>query len=168
MTATRATVNESLVTARGYELLREELAKLQSLGRRQMSERLSQVRQDARFDDSSALSGALEEQAQLESRIATLEGRLATAQIAQPTRDGSAGVGSSVCVRHLDSDQVVEYELVGAIDPGIGDGRVSIVAPVGRALLGCRAGAVVEVIAPRGVIALEILSVRSQRLTLAA
>ena len=129
MTAMRATVNESLVTARGYELLREELARLRSLGRRQMSERLRQVRQDARFEDSSALSGALEEQAQLESRIAALEGRLATAQIAQPMRDGSAGVGSSVCVRHLDTDQVVEYELVGAIDPGIGDGRVSLVAP---------------------------------------
>jgi transcription elongation factor GreA len=168
MTETPATVNESLITEQGYALLGAELERLRSDGRRQMGERLWQVRQDGRFGDNPALSDLFEEQAQLETRIATLEAQLATAQIARPTRDGRAGVGSSVRVRHLDNDQVVEYELVGAIDPGIGDGRVSLLAPVGQALVGRRAGAVVEVIAPRGVLALEILSVRSPRLRQAA
>ena len=139
MTAKEATGNESLVTAEGYELLTEELERLRTGGRQRMSERLRHLRQDAHLDDNAAANDALEDQAMLESRIATLERQLATAQIAQPPCDGSAGVGSSVCVRHLDDDQVAEYELVGAIDPGIGDGRVSLAAPVGRALVGRRA-----------------------------
>ncbi|MGH2999530.1 MAG: GreA/GreB family elongation factor [Gaiellaceae bacterium] len=50
----------------------------------------------------------------------------------------------------------------------MGDGRVSVVAPVGQALVGRRAGALVAASAPRGVLALEILSVRSSRLRRAA
>jgi transcription elongation factor GreA len=156
---TPSTVDASLVTAQGYALLGDELERLRSIGRREVSERLHQVRQDGHLGDNPALTGVFEEQAQLEARIATLEARLVAARIARPPRDGSVGVGSSVRVRRLDNDQVVEYELVGAIDPGTGDGRVSIAAPVGQALVGCRAGALVEVTAPRGVLALEILSV---------
>ncbi len=165
---TPATVDESLITAEGYALLSAELERLRSHGRPELSERLHQARQDGHLSDNRALTDAFEEQAQLEARIATLERQLATARIAPPTPDGRVGVGSSVCVRHLDNDQVVDYELVGAIDPCIGDGRVSVVAPVGQALVGRRAGALVAVSAPRGVLTLEILSVRPARLRQAA
>jgi transcription elongation factor GreA len=157
------TIEESLVTARGYQLLEDELTRLRSDGRRQMSERLRQAREDGRPDDNPALGDLFEEQAQLETRIATLEAQLASAQIAPPASRGRAGVGSAVRVRHLDDDQVAEYELVGVIEPDVGNGRVSLAAPVGRALVGCRAGARVEVVAPGGVLGLEILSVRSSR-----
>jgi transcription elongation factor GreA len=157
------TIEESLVTARGYQLLEDELERLRSDGRRQISERLRQVREDGDPAENPALADLFEEQAQMEARIATLEGQLATAQIATATPRGRAGVGSAVRVRHLDNNRVVEYELVGAIDPDVGNGRVSLAAPVGQALVGCRAGARVEVVVPRGVLDLEILSVRSPR-----
>jgi transcription elongation factor GreA len=155
-----ATVDESLVTAQGHKLLSDELAKLRLHGRRDLSERLQRARQDGHLGDNPALDDALAEQAQLEARIATLEAQLGAARIAEPPVDGSVGVGSSVRVRHLDSDRVAEYELVGVIDPGIGDRRISLAAPVGQALVGRRAGARVDVIAPRGVLALEILHVQ--------
>jgi transcription elongation factor GreA len=155
-----ATVDESLVTAQGYELLSRELERLRSEGRRELGERLQQAREDGHLDDNPAFDDAVAEQAQLEARIATLEAQLAAARIAEPPRDGSVGVGSSVRVRHLDSDRVAEYELVGVFDPGIGNGRISLAAPAGRALVGRRAGARVDVVAPRGVLALEILHVQ--------
>jgi transcription elongation factor GreA len=102
----------------------------------------------------------LEEHAQLELRIATLDGRLAAAKIAAPPVDGSAGVGSSVRGRHLYTNEVAEYELVGAIESNVGNGRISVGAPVGRALVGRRAGALVEVATPCGTLALELLGVR--------
>jgi transcription elongation factor GreA len=153
-----------LVTAGGYEELRQELLDLTSNGRRRMAERLREARLDGDIADNPALLELLEEQVQLESRIAALSGNLAAAQIAAPPADGRAGVGSSVRVRHLDSGDVAEYELVGALEPGVGARRVSVSAPVGRALLGRRPGSLVEVTAPRGVLALEILSVRHGRL----
>jgi transcription elongation factor GreA len=69
-----------------------------------------------------------------------------------------------VLVRHLDNGDIAEYELVGTIEPGVGARRVSVRAPVGRALLGHRAGALVEVTAPGGTLALEVLSVRHRPL----
>jgi transcription elongation factor GreA len=155
-----APVDESLITAQGYELLRAELERLQTDGRRDVGARLLDARHDGPLGDNPALAAVLEEQEQLETRIAALEAQLAVARVARPTRDGSAGVGSSVRVRHLHNDEVAEYELVGVSDPGIGDGRVSVAAPVGRALAGRRAGARIEVSVPRGLLALEILSVQ--------
>jgi transcription elongation factor GreA len=63
-----------------------------------------------------------------------------------------------VCDR---AGEFAEYELVGVIEPNVGNGRVSVAAPVGRALFGRKAGETVEVKAPKGRIALEILSVQS-------
>jgi len=100
------------------------------------------------------------EQVQLERRIMVLEGQLAAAEIGVPAADGAAGIGSFVRVRDLQTGDVAEYELVGPIESKLGNGRVSVSAPVGRALFRQGAGTVVEVETPRGTLGLKILSVR--------
>jgi transcription elongation factor GreA len=151
--------DDLLVTAEGYERLCSELESLRSEGRRVMSERLREARADGHLEDNPALFDVLEEQAQLERRIATLEARLAAARIAEPNGDGSAGIGSSVRLRDLETRELVEYEVVGAIEGNVGRGRVSIEAPVGRALLGAAAGDIVTVACPRGELRFEVVSV---------
>jgi transcription elongation factor GreA len=152
-------LDDLLVTAEGYELLCSELETLRSEGRRAMSERLREARADGHLEDNLALFDLLEEQAQLERRVAALEARLAAARIAEPNGDGSAGIGSSVRLRDLETSELVEYELVGAIEGNVGQGRVSIEAPVGRALLGAAAGDVVTVACPLGELRLEVVDV---------
>jgi transcription elongation factor GreA len=148
-----------LVTAEGYERLCSELETLRSEGRRTMTERLREARADGHLEDNPALFDVLEEQAQLERRIATLEARLASARVAEPNGDGSAGIGSSVRLRDLETSELFEYGVVGAIEGNVGDGRVSVEAPVGRALLGAAAGDIVTVACPRGELRLEVMSV---------
>jgi transcription elongation factor GreA len=152
-------LDDLLVTAEGYERLRRELETLRSEGLRAMSERLREARADGHLEDNPALFDLLEEQAQLERRIATLETRLAAARIAEPNGDGSAGIGSSVRLRDLDTSELFQYELVGAIEGNAGQGRVSVEAPVGGALLGASAGDIVTVTCPRGELRLEVMSV---------
>jgi transcription elongation factor GreA len=151
--------DDLLVTAEGYERLCSELETLRSEGRRVMSERLREARADGHLEDNPALFDLLEEQTQLERRIATLEARLAAARIAEPNGDGSAGIGSSVRLRDLETNELFEYELVGAIEGNVGQGRVSVEAPVGRALLGAAAGDIVTVACPRGDLRFEVMSV---------
>jgi transcription elongation factor GreA len=158
VTATPA-VDDLLVTAEGYERLCAELESIRTEGRRAMSERLLEARADGHLEDNRALFEVLEEQAQLERRIATLEARLAAARIAEPNGDGTAGIGSFVRLRDLDTSEVVEHELVGAIEGDIQQGRVSVEAPVGRALLGAAAGDIVTVVSPRGGLRLEVIGV---------
>ena len=156
---TAPAVDELLITAEGYERLCSELEKLRTEGRRAMSQRLRNARADGHLEDNPALFDALEEQAQLERRIATLVARLAAARIAEPNGDGRAGIGSSIRLRDLQTNEPLEYKLVGAIEGNGGQGRVSIDAPVGRALLGAAAGEIVAVACPRGELRFEVIGV---------
>ena len=64
-------------------------------------------------------------------------------------------------VRDVETGETAEYELVGAVEADVGNGRVSVAAPVGKALVGRRKGDVVEVATPRGSLAFEVLRVRA-------
>jgi transcription elongation factor GreA len=150
-----------LISADGYTQRCRELDLLRTEARSALAERLSDARRDGHLDDNPALYDLFEEQARLERRIALLEAQLAIAEIVAPADDGLAGIGSIVSVRD-DTGTSGEYELVGPLESDIGSGRMSIEAPVGRALLGRSAGEVVGVETPRGTLAVEILQVRSQ------
>ena len=109
------------------------------------------------------LYDVLEEQAQLERRIATLEAQVAVARVVEPAADGTAGIGSQVCVRDVETGEVEAYELVSAVEADLANGRLSIGAPVGRAVAGRRRGDIVEFETPRGRRRLEILDVGTAR-----
>jgi transcription elongation factor GreA len=160
-------VDSMLLTAEGYRRLCEELETLRGEGRRSAIARLREARADGHLDDNAGLLDALEEQAQLERRIATLEARLASARVAEPNGDGSAGIGSSVLLRELETGELVTYELVGPGEANLGESRVSVDAPVGRALLGAVAGHTVAVACPGGEVKLQVVEVvagdRSER-----
>lgn len=148
-----------LVTAAGYERLRAELELMTTKERSELTEQLRQVRLNGDLADNAAVYEALEEQAQLEQRIAILQAQLASAEIVVPADDGTASLGTRVRIRDLGSGDEVAYELVGTIDADPANGRLSVEAPVGRALVGQRAGAIVEVETPRGTSRFEVLGV---------
>ena len=149
-----------LVTAEGHDQLRRELDALGTVRRAELTEQIRETRMDS-DPDNPALYELLEAQAQLEQRIAVLQAQLAAARVVEPTSNGAAAIGSRVRVRHDDSGEVAEYELVGPIESDALSGRISVSAPVGRALVGARRGETVEVETPRGAMQLEILSVRA-------
>jgi len=149
---------------RGGDQAAAELERLRTNGRVEMSERLREAREDGDLANNPALYELLEEQVQLERRIAILEGQLAAAEIVIPIPEGAASIGSFVRVRDGQAGDLAEYELVGPIEADIANGRVSVDAPVGRALVGQGAGAVVDVETPSGKLGLKILSVRTPEL----
>jgi transcription elongation factor GreA len=128
-----------LITAEGYEQRCRELDRLRNDERQRLSDLLRDARGDGVLDDNPVLVDLLDDHAQLERRIATLEARLAAADMA--------------------TGEVFEYQLVGPIEGDPTNGRVSISAPVGRALIGQRSGALVEVATPRGRVTLDVLEV---------
>lgn len=154
-----ASTDELLITPAGDEQLRAELETLIGEGRRAITARLREARSDGHLDDNPALHDVLEEQVQLERRIAILDRQLAGARIAEPSRDGRVGIGSRVRLRDLDTGELVAYELVGVLEGNVGRGRVSVAAPVGQALAGAAAGDAVTVACPRGTLRFEVVSV---------
>jgi len=154
-------VDDVTITAEGFEQLCAELETLRTDGRREMTERLREARDDAHAEDTPALFDAFEDQAQLEQRIAVLEHNLGAARIAKPSGNGAAGIGSVVRLRDLEEEELLEYTLVGAIEGNPGLGRVSVTAPVGRALIAATAGQVVSVECPSGERRFEVVSVET-------
>ena len=158
-----AAVDEDvLVTAQGYDQLCAELEALRTVRRSALIEQVREARED-RDPDNPMLFDLLEEQAQLEGRISVLEAQVAAARVVGPALDGIAGIGSCVRVRHCGSGDVAEYELVGPIESDVGNGRVSVGSPVGKALIGRVGGDSVVVETPRGRQELEILAVTAAR-----
>jgi transcription elongation factor GreA len=149
-----------LISAAGYDRLSRELETLRTDARRTLTERLREAREDGDLDDNPVLGDLLEEQAQLEQRISLLHARVHSAEIVEPAADGRAGIGTLVRVRDVASASAYEYELVGTLESDVGRGRVSVEAPVGRALVGRRPGDRLDVETPRGVLELEVLDVR--------
>jgi transcription elongation factor GreA len=151
----------TVITRDGLERLTDELEQLRTDGRQQIAERLrAAVSTNANVVESAEYHEARDDQATLERRIAVLEERIALAQLADP--DGTNGlvdVGERVGVRDVESGRRVQYQLVGALEADASQGRVSVLSPVGRALVGRRRGDVAVVEAPQGEVRLKILSI---------
>jgi transcription elongation factor GreA len=151
----------TVITRDGLERLTDELEQLRTDGRQEIAERLrAAVSTNANVVESAEYHEARDDQATLERRIAVLEERIALAQLADP--DGTNGlvdVGERVGVRDVESGRRVQYQLVGALEADVSQGRVSVLSPVGRALVGRRRGDVAVVEAPQGEVRLKILSI---------
>jgi transcription elongation factor GreA len=148
-----------LISAAGYDRLSREIEMLRTEARRALTEQLREAREDGDLDDNPVLGDLLEEQVQLEQRISVLEARVLSAEIVEPPADGRAGIGMLVRVRDLAAGSTHEYELVGPLESDVGSGRVSVEAPVGRALVGGRPGDRLDVETPRGVLGLEVVDI---------
>ncbi|MFD3492957.1 MULTISPECIES: GreA/GreB family elongation factor [unclassified Streptomyces] len=84
----------------------------------------------------------------LDTRIAEVDGRLREAAVAGPPRTDRVGVGSSVTVRFADATEATVQigEVAEVLDPTL----VTADSPLGRALLGCRAGDTISYETPEG------------------
>jgi|SRR5579884_1617031 len=153
-------MTDTVITPDGLTRLSEELERLVSDGRRSIAERLRQaLGSQANAAENADYLAAREEQERLERRIATLQERLGAAELVEPRPgNGVVDVGERVRVRDLDSGKRLELELVGPLETDVAAGRISLVSPLGSAIVGRRRGEVVEVDAPRGRLRYRILA----------
>ncbi|MQA74643.1 MAG: transcription elongation factor GreA [Solirubrobacterales bacterium] len=116
------------------------------------------AREHGDLKENAEYHAAREEQGHNEARIRVLEHHLATAEVGESASDGSIGVGSRVSYRDGDG-RVSEVTLVHPLEAALAEGKISAESPVGRALLGTRAGQRVTLTTPRGEKRLEILAI---------
>ena len=154
-------MKETMITPGGLARLTDELERLKTTGRDEVTERIRQAfATDADPTANADYLAAREEQALLEARIARLEQRLGAAHVAEPDAgNGVVDVGERVRLRDLDTGARVVYELVGSLEGDPEAGRISAESPLGRALIGRRKGEVALVEAPKGRLQFKILAI---------
>lgn len=152
---------EVFLTAEGLEKIENELDELKTVKRREVAERIKQALAFGDISENSEYDEAKNEQAQLEERIIKLESTLRNAVVIddEDISVESVSVGSKVTLKDIEFDEEVEYTIVGSAEADPYEGKISNESPVGSALIGGKAGEVVDVQVPDGVIKYEIISI---------
>jgi len=146
-----------LLTSQGYADLKAELTTLKN-ERPRIAEELQKAASDKDFRENAPLEAAREYQGQVEARIRKLESTLKMATLVdeQPTGGREITFGDTVVLRDLASGEQVSYTLVDASEANPIEGKISVVSPMGQALLGRMKGQNVGVKAPAGVLHYQI------------
>lgn len=151
---------EIYLTAEGAARLKAELEELKGPRRDEMAKRLRSAIQMGDLSENADYHKAKEDQSFMEGRIQELEYLLKNAIIIEENLQPADTVQVGSCVTVQEGDYPEEtYYLVGATEADPRSGRISNESPIGRALLGRRAGDEVSITTPGGEIQLKILKI---------
>jgi transcription elongation factor GreA len=148
------------VTQQGYAELEAELAALK-IKRSEAIDEMRRAAADKDFRENAPLEAAREQHGHLEGRIRELEEALKSASVA----GGEQGVtlqiiiGDSIVLRDLGSGEELRYTLVSPREVDPTRGKISMVSPIGKAIIGRRQGEIVEVTTPAGKLRYQIKQV---------
>lgn len=142
----------------GVERLEAELAELRDVQRPAVVARIKAARELGDLRENADYEAARREQSFIEGRIQAIEAILRTAHVVDEATAHEVIVGSTV-VLETAGDRL-EYSIVGSSEANPAEGRVSYVSPLGRALIGRRAGDDVVVRTPSGERHFRVVEVR--------
>ena len=147
------------MTVAGAEMLRQELFRLTSIERPKIIEAIATARAHGDLKENAEYHAAREQQGFLEGRISEIEAKLSNAQIIDITKisnEGKVIFGVTVDLINCDTDQAVQYQIVGEDEADIKAGKISISSPIARALIGKHEGDIAIVKAPGGEVEYEV------------
>src|SRR3954462_1926881 len=140
-----------ILTPEGLENLKKEIEHLSTTKRREVAERIKEARDFGDISENSEYDDAKNEQAMLESRIASLEDKLRSASVIEKSEltPDVVRVGSQVHVTD-EKGKKLAYTIVGSTEANPSENRLSNESPVGKALVGRKKGDNVTVVLPSG------------------
>lgn len=152
---------EVLLTPAGLKKLEDELENLKSVKRREVAERIKLAISYGDISENSEYEDAKNEQAFVEGRIITLEKMLRHARVIHEEEVDTrvVSIGSTVKVHDVEFKEDIEYIIVGSAESDPMENKISNESPVGKALLGKKVGAKVEVQVPSGKMEYEVLAI---------
>ncbi|BCG56648.1 transcription elongation factor GreA [Paenibacillus sp. URB8-2] len=153
---------EVILTPDGLKRLEEELENLKSVKRREVAERIKVAIGYGDISENSEYEDAKNEQAFIEGRVITLEKMLRNARIINSDEINTevVSVGVTVSVEDMEFGDVMEYTIVGSAESDPLNNKISNESPVGKAIIGKKKGAVVDVNVPAGVIQYKIIDIK--------
>jgi transcription elongation factor GreA len=140
------------MTPAGYATMKAALYKLKNVDRIANSRAIEIARGHGDLSENADYSAAKEEQGLIEAKIREYEAKIAMAEVIDPTKLSGSRVkfGATVTVEDSESGEKVRYTIVGEHEADIKKGRISIGAPVARAMIGKEIGDTVTVQTPKG------------------
>ena len=150
------------MTARGAEMLREELNQLKSVERPKIIASIAEAREHGDLKENAEYHAAREQQSFCEGRIQDIEGKLSNAQIIDVTKmpnNGKVIFGATVTILNVDNDKETAYRIVGDDEADIKQNLISVNSPIARGLIGKELDDMVNIQTPSGTVEYEIIEV---------
>lgn len=151
-----------LMTQEGYDKLEAERDELVSVRRKDVSEKLKEARSYGDLSENAEYDAAKDEQRDIELRIEELEKLLKNAEVVDEDEIDldKISIGCKVRVYDVDFDEEMEFRIVGSTEANSLQNKISNESPVGQALMGKKAGDVVDVETQAGVIQYKVLEIQ--------
>jgi len=150
------------ITKRGAEKLKAELHRLKTVDRPGVIQAIAEARAQGDLSENAEYEAAKDRQGFIEGRIQEIDGKLAAAQIIDPTEVDAGGkvvFGATVELEEEQSGELVKYQIVGEDEADLKLGLINVSSPIARALIGKEEGDTAEVMAPGGTKRYEIVAV---------
>ncbi|MFC3681435.1 transcription elongation factor GreA [Bacterioplanoides pacificum] len=151
------------MTVEGEAALQAELTELKTVARPAVIKDIAEAREHGDLKENAEYHAAREQQGFIEGRIQDIEGKLSNSQvidIKSIPHSGKVLFGTTVSLINLDTDEQVQYRIVGDDEADIKQNKISVSSPIARALIGKEEGDVAVVQVPAGAVEYEIDEVK--------
>ena len=151
------------ITVSGLEKLKEELIFLKEKKRPEIVAAIAEARSHGDLKENAEYHAAKEQQSHNEGRIQEIEDLIARANVIDVTKinnDGKVIFGSTVYLQNLDTNENIEYKLVGKDEADLKKKLIFFQSPVGKGLIGKNKNDLVEISTPSGIKNFKIIDVK--------
>ncbi len=153
---------KNLLTYAGLKALEEELHDLKVVKRKEVAGKIKEAREQGDLSENAEYDAAKDEQRDIEARIEEIEKILKNAEVVveEDVDLESISVGCQVKVYDEEFEEEMEFKIVGSSEANSLQGKISNESPVGKALIGAKVGAEVEVETEAGLMKYKVLSIQ--------
>ena len=151
------------MTLEGEALLKEELQRLKFEERPSVIDAIARAREFGDLKENAEYHAAKEQQSLIEARIKDIEIKLSNSQVIDLTKivpSDKVIFGTTVLIKDLSDSSKLTYKIVGADEADIKEGKISVISPVAKSLIGKFKGDIVKVETPGGTKEYEIINVK--------
>ena len=151
------------ITLQGLEKLKEELVFLKEKKRPEIVSAIAEARSHGDLKENAEYHAAKEQQSHNEGRIQEINDIIARANVIDVTKinnEGKVIFGSTVYLKNLDTDEKIDYKLVGKDEANLEKKLIFFQSPIGKGLIGKNKNDLVEISTPAGVKNFEIIEVK--------
>ena len=151
------------ITITGLEKLKKELIFLKEKKRPEIVAAIAEARSHGDLKENAEYHAAKEQQSHNEGRIQEVEDLIARANVIDVTKinnEGKVIFGSTVYLKNLDTDEKIDYKLVGKDEANLEKKLIFFQSPIGKGLIGKNKNDLVEISTPAGMKNFEIIEVK--------
>ncbi|HZN49415.1 MAG TPA: transcription elongation factor GreA [Methylomirabilota bacterium] len=152
-------VQRTPMTRPGFERLRDELDRLKRVERHAITKAIAEARAHGDLSENAEYHAAREKQSFIEGRIAELEGKVGNAEVIDPPTSGERVTFASTVLLEDESGKEIRYQIVGSDEADPAKGRISVMSPLARTLIGKHVGDRVTAQLPAGKKTFDIIRV---------